>query len=576
MKTRSNIPPPPKSVRPKAAEPLVDSVPPVESEPPERMVIHDKYRMIEKIGSGGMGDVYKAQVTRDDEKTGLAKGDMVAVKIINQPNGGNGDAEGRFMLEAEAAMKIEHENVIEIYQIGKVGKRIFLVMEYLEGKDVKGLICEKEKRGEIFGWSEVRPIISEVCAALHAAHGQNIIHRDLKPENIFLAENGKRKVKVLDFGYAKFIDGERNVTVGDLKVGTPSYVAPEQIFSENYDHRADLYSFGICIYEMITGRPPFLCDKTDPQWIFKMLTKHKDERPRRPSEALPGLDMPKEAEDALMKALAKDPKDRFQDALEMRDALIGRESKKAMPALPDRDSRRAIPVPPERESKRAMPTPSQRALPVSPQADSGEKQILDILDTPEEESVPEKEIPFPKMPSAVQKKANDVEKPGGWNGLKGAIVGGLVTGILVLGYYNREKIERFVRSLDQEHQVAPSSPSTSTLPTQAPTTFELSVVTVAGNDEIRGASVYDVTGRARPGPGNYLGSTPLRVFVPNGERTILIVKRGYGQARAVVSPSSPTHSISLSRPRPRTEAPQPSAGDAQPEERVEIIEEPRE
>ena len=532
MRQKGTTPPPPRSSRPKAAaEPLVESV------PPERMVIHDIYRIIEKIGSGGMGDVYLAELAADDPDAGLRKGEKVAVKMINHLNGSREDAEARFMLEAEAAKTIDHDNVIEIFKIGKAGKRIFLVMEYLEGVDLKGHIFEKGR----LSWEEARPIIEKVCMALAAAHGKNIIHRDMKPENIFLSRNGQANVKVLDFGFAKFADeDERKLTKGDLKVGTPSYAAPEQIWSESYDHRADIYSFGVVIYEMLSGTVPFKSSAVDErQRIWNVLVKHRDEQAKRPSEVVPGLDIPPEAERALMKALSKEPGDRFQSATEMMEALLGKsvEDSGQGQAAPDTSSPAKIP------SK-----PSSIRLAALKASDFG--------------LTPSEDIPVPK------EKPKKAHRPHSSGWLKGTVVGLTIGALGMLAYYNRAKIENFINSMDQEHQIAPREPAPPGQPRQAPATFELRV-----QSEPQGASVYDITNGARAGPSTYLGSTPLHVYVPNGERTIVLVKRGYAQRRLAVSPSSPEHRINLARPRPRTETTAPAPEDAQPqEEPVEIVE----
>lgn len=499
-------------------------------------IIHERYRVEGKVGSGGMGNVFLAF---DSERGGY-----VALKMIGDGVVPGSDAEKRLELEAEATMKISHENVVDVLDIGRVRGKLFLVMEFLEGIDLKEEIRQKGR----MEWPQVRHVIEKVCDALDAAHGYKeyredievpmpILHRDLKPENIFLVSNGELPhVKLIDFGLAKIMsenksESKRELTSKDIAVGSPSYMAPEKLTVRNYDHRADLYSLGITIYEMLTGRPPFTSDAEN--WDVQVLLKHINEKPRRLSDARPGLVLPPGVEDAIMKALEKDPSKRYQSAMEMKEAILGRSSMRPKTTEPPRSSRM-----------------------------QAEREVTVEITEIEEIAAMEKsrEIPV-KVSSRSIKIPEPIEDPDRMEylptGKQGSRIGRFIRNLTIAGligaagyyaYTNREKIEKFF-----EHE-APPPPSAQNAPAvqSAPTTFELRIGARSGSEEVRGASVYDITDGRRNRV--YLGSTPLDAYLQRGQRTVLIVARGYAEATLSVSPEAPTHTVSLRRPRPRVDS----------------------
>jgi serine/threonine protein kinase/tetratricopeptide (TPR) repeat protein len=211
-----------------------------------------KYKIIEKLGEGGMGVVYKAE--------DLALLRTVAIKTISKKGERTIGAETRFLREARAASSINHPNIVTVYEIGETDQYAYIVMEYVEGQSLRQLI----KRHGLSG-AAILDISLQICDALAEAHGQGVIHRDIKPENIVRTERGR--VKLLDFGLAKTIERSlpeesgktvaESLTESGVVMGTLSYMSPEQLRGQMLDHRTDLFSFGIVLFEMITGKLPF-------------------------------------------------------------------------------------------------------------------------------------------------------------------------------------------------------------------------------------------------------------------------------------------------------------------------------
>ena len=210
-----------------------------------------KYRIIAKLGAGGMGEVYKA------EDPALLR--TVAIKVMSKETDRTPDGETRFLREARAASAFNHPNIVTIYEIGEAGEHAYIVMEYVEGQSLRDLISKREVKSET-----VLDIAVQICDALVEAHSRGIIHRDIKPENILLTERGR--VKLVDFGLAKTVSGRpvrggataaASMTESGTVMGTLSYMSPEQLRGEHLDERTDIFSFGIVLYELITGELPF-------------------------------------------------------------------------------------------------------------------------------------------------------------------------------------------------------------------------------------------------------------------------------------------------------------------------------
>src|SRR5271154_774498 len=274
------------------------------------------YEILEKLGSGGMGLVFRAWDERLHRE--------VAIKLLHEDYTMPGMRE-RFLQEARAASALNHPNICTVFDIGEQDHNPYLVMELLEGETVKDRI--------VFSTLPVEEVLAygiEIADALAAAHNKGIVHRDIKPANIFLVKmpNGKKQAKVLDFGLAKIGREERreweprprDLTTVGATVGTLAYMSPEQARGESLDARSDLFSLGIVLYEMATRQAPFR--GTTSALMFVQLFSHDPEPVRHWNESIP-----RELEKIILKLLEKDPKDRFQTAKDLQDALLKAGSK---------------------------------------------------------------------------------------------------------------------------------------------------------------------------------------------------------------------------------------------------------
>ena len=271
-------------------------------------LLDGRYRIVRLLGEGGMGAVYLAS------HVGLGRD--VAIKFLHAEFISREDIVGRFRREAQAAAAIRHKNIIEVFDVGVSPQgEPFLVMEYLEGESLAGLL----KRVGPLSLGAACAVMEPVLQALQAAHRKGIVHRDLKPDNIFLAyqEGEPPVVKIIDFGISKFTQGDPDKwrTRTGAVMGTPAYMSPEQARgSAGLDHRTDLYSMGTILFEMLTGALPY-AGTNFAEYLAAMLV----DEPRAPQSVY--ADFPSEAEPIVLKALAKNPDQRFQNATEMLDAL---------------------------------------------------------------------------------------------------------------------------------------------------------------------------------------------------------------------------------------------------------------
>jgi serine/threonine protein kinase len=262
------------------------------------------FRLVRRIGHGGMGSVYLGEQT--------LIGSKVAVKVLHEHLASDASLVQRFYSEARAVNLIGHPNIVNIFDMNVVPpRRYYLIMEYLEGEPLSAA-----PPGPMAP-ERALPILIQVCQALQAAHARGVVHRDLKPENIFLCRrDGPPFVKILDFGIAKLFGGEmqEGQTHAGWIVGTPEYMAPEQGAAETLDGRADLYALGVIAYRLATGRLPFTGGG-----VTGILLAHRDTPPTPPRELNPRVSQA--WSDAILGALAKRREDRFPDADALRAAL---------------------------------------------------------------------------------------------------------------------------------------------------------------------------------------------------------------------------------------------------------------
>jgi serine/threonine-protein kinase len=290
--------------------------PPPAEDPLVGKVISERYRVIKKLGEGGMGAVYLAEHVFIEKK--------VALKVLANEMARRADLAARFLQEAKSASRIGQENIIDISDFGQTPEGlVFFAMEYLEGSDLGVTIREAGS----LNWPRAQGIVLQICKALKAAHAQGIVHRDMKPENIFLIhKEGKPDfVKLLDFGIAKVMgsmaeDAPRLTRTGMI-FGTPEYMAPEQAEGKPADHRVDIYAVGCVIYHLITGSAPFQADS-----FMAMLTKHLLEDPVPPSARRPDLRIPPALDHLVLKALEKERDKRWQNMDELMAAVAACEA----------------------------------------------------------------------------------------------------------------------------------------------------------------------------------------------------------------------------------------------------------
>jgi len=269
-------------------------------------VLGGSYEIARLVGEGGMGRVYEARHLRLKDR-------RFAIKVLHPEFARQPEVVARFQREAESASSIAHPNVVDVFDVDKTSDGVpYLVGEFLEGEELGASIKRVGKLPVPVAVGFAR----QVCKALSAAHARGIVHRDMKPENVFLVErDGRRVVKVLDFGISKAGSGDTHLTRTGMIMGTPSYMAPEQARGENVDLRADVYAIGALLYHALTGQRPFESDDTAAT-LNMVLT----EEPPRPHVLAPAV--PEGLELVVQRAMAKDPRDRYQTSAELDLALV--------------------------------------------------------------------------------------------------------------------------------------------------------------------------------------------------------------------------------------------------------------
>lgn len=255
----------------------------------------DRYQVIEELGKGGMGKVYKVFDTEIQEK--------VALKLLKPEIAADEQTITRFRNELKFARKIGHRNVCKMFDLNRSDETYFITMEYVSGEDLKSFI----NRVGRLPVAKAVIIAEQVCEGLVEAHHQGVVHRDLKPQNIMIDREGN--AKIMDFGIARFIRA-KGITNAGILIGTPEYLSPEQAETKDVDHRSDIYTLGIILYEMLTGAVPF-----DGETPLSVAMKHKTEKPKDPRAINPQI--PEEMSELILKCMEKDKNKRYQKTEEL-------------------------------------------------------------------------------------------------------------------------------------------------------------------------------------------------------------------------------------------------------------------
>ncbi|HEX7600655.1 MAG TPA: serine/threonine-protein kinase [Polyangiaceae bacterium] len=277
-----------------------------EGDPLVGKVLGDAYQVLRVVGEGGMGRVYEARHLRLRDR-------RFAVKVLHPEMARDPEIVARFQREAEASSSIDHPNVVDVFDVHMTQEgQPYLVGEFLDGRELGEQL---EKDGPLDVPNAVH-VARQVCSALSAAHGRGIVHRDMKPENVFLAmRDDGIHVKVIDFGISKAKEtANANLTRTGVVMGTPSYMAPEQARGDKVDARADVYAVGALIYHMLTGKRPF--EAEDATATLTLVITEEPARPRSIKASIPeGLEL------VIQRAMAKDPRERYQSMDELDQAI---------------------------------------------------------------------------------------------------------------------------------------------------------------------------------------------------------------------------------------------------------------
>jgi hypothetical protein len=281
---------------------------PAPTKAPVRQTHFGPYEVLERLGRGGMGQVYKGHHPRLDR--------TVAIKVLAESLAADEDFRRRFEREARAVAALKHPNIVQVFDFGDVDGKYYMVMEYLAGNDLGQFMAETGP----LSLDQAQPLLQDVAKALDYAHAQGLLHRDVKPANIMLepltaGEQSRQRAILTDFGMVKLRAGKSDALKTGGSMGTPAYMAPEQIQgSEHIDHRADIYALGVTLYQMLTGRLPFADDNP-----AALVLAHLQLPPPDPRTLVPALS--DSVAGAVLRALAKNPEQRYPTAGELVEAL---------------------------------------------------------------------------------------------------------------------------------------------------------------------------------------------------------------------------------------------------------------
>jgi serine/threonine protein kinase len=300
----------------------------------EGIVLNGRYRLVERVGSGGMATVYKAE--------DKALGRNVAIKILHESLTSDLEFLNRFQSEAHAAANLTHPNIVTVHDIGQDGRRFYIVMEYVSGKTLKEIVRHYNEQGRLMPIKRAIDLAIQICNGIGYAHRANLIHCDVKPQNVIVTADDR--VKVADFGIARAWTEEQKIDRQMEVWGTPQYLAPEQAAGEAATPSTDVYAIGIVLYEMMAGRTPFQQDTPT-----EVALKHLTEQPPPVSQFNPAV--PHQLEQILNKVLSKEPAGRYRTA-----GQLGR----ILSTYRERSSQQTGPLPAARPDSPGTPVSEQK------------------------------------------------------------------------------------------------------------------------------------------------------------------------------------------------------------------------
>ncbi len=342
----------------------------------EGALLNDRYQLLERLGSGGMADVYRSRDLMLDR--------YVAIKVLRKDFSTNPEFQNQFRLEARAAANLSHPNIVTVHDFGFADNLLYIVMEYIPGKDLKQLIRDKGR----FSVQDGIPLLVQACAGIGYAHRAGLVHCDVKPHNMLVSNDGR--LKVTDFGIARALASIVNNERTDVVWGSPLYFAPEQAAGEPPSPASDVYSLGVVMYELLCGTPPFTASTAD-----ELARLHISARPIPIREYIP--DIPIALEEIITKVLSKEPAARYRTADQLGRVLL------KFGNQPDPE-----PQPVEKEP------PSQPVITLKPEvverlSGKGKTQ------PPQQEPAPEPYYPPQQSPQAVPEPATT---PDAWDAIE--------------------------------------------------------------------------------------------------------------------------------------------------------------
>jgi len=267
----------------------------------EGALLNNRYQLLERIGTGGMADVFRA---RD-----LMLERSVAIKILHETYSDDQSFQDRFKQEARAAANLSHPNIVTVHDFGFDHGQLFIVMEHIPGKDLKTILRQRGR----YSVEEAIPLIVQACAGIGYAHRAGLVHCDIKPHNMIVTPDGR--LKVTDFGIARALSTIMPDERADVVWGSPQYFSPEQAVGEAPSPASDVYSLGVVLYEVLTGALPFTAPSSE-----ELARMHLEENPIPPSEYIP--DIPTALEEIVIKVLSKEPAARYRTADQLGRVLL--------------------------------------------------------------------------------------------------------------------------------------------------------------------------------------------------------------------------------------------------------------